>query len=72
MTVKINVTGCKDCPFCTVEVGTEANETLFLCALSGWLENEEEIIGTYPLTTPDWCPLDKMLIGRDITNINTT
>ena len=69
--IKINVTGCDNCPFCTPEVGTEANETLFSCGLSGWMENEDEVIG-HELKTPNWCPLDKMLIGRDITNVNVT
>jgi hypothetical protein len=69
--IKINVTGCKDCPFLNVETGIEAKDSLFLCGLSGWLDSEEEIIGS-ELKTPEWCPLDKMLIGRDITNTNVT
>ncbi len=50
----IEVTCCRDCPFCLSPEGDRQN----ICNLLDFFDNEKSECDMSTNTRPDWCPMD--------------
>ena len=74
--IKIEVTGCLDCPFCQVEQNFDAVgwDTLLSCNLvphvrEAYISRHIVSYDSYdekqePIETPEWCPLTEIQITK--------